>query len=380
MIGGLGGIGRAIALWMADNGAKYLVLVNRSGLFSSSGLSTVEDLNGKGVQVTVQACDISDEEKVREMLSSVQQNQPPIRGVIHGAMILKVFTSPSQSFCSLVNNTKDIHIERMKADNYHTVLRPRYNGTWNLHKHLPLNLDFFVMLSSISGVIGNATQAAYAAGSAFMDTFAAYRNRLGLPAVSLDLGVITDVGYLASNKELLAKMENQGFQGTDTKTLLSLVQVAILQSPSSGNSQIITGLGEWKADESLVNFDEALFSHFRRRFQVSEQTGQSDDTIALLHESLRASKTLDEAIPLVFDALGAKIAAQFGFSIDRIDSSSPLSEFGVDSHVAVELRNWISKVFESSVSILEILASGSVLQLAAQIASRSRLVVVSEVE
>lgn len=262
----------------------------------------------------------------------------------------------------------------MTAEDYNTVLQPRYNGSWNLHKHLQSDLDFFVMLSSISGVIGNATQAAYAAGSAFMDTFAAYRNTLGLPAVSLDLGTITDVGYLASNKELLARMERQGFQGTDTQTLLSLVQVAIAQPRMPGQSQIITGLGEWKEGESLGNFDDPLFSHFRRRFRTRAQGAQSDDRIDQLHRSLDAVKTQEDAIPIVFEALSGKIATQLGISIDRVDPSSPLSEFGVDSHVAVELRDWISKVMESSVSILEILASTSMLQLAGQIAGRSRLV------
>lgn len=262
----------------------------------------------------------------------------------------------------------------MTTEDYNTVLQPRYNGTWNLHKHLPSNLDFFVMLSSISGVIGNATQAAYAAGSAFMDAFAAYRNTLDLPAVSLDLGTVADVGYLASNKELLAKMESQGFQGTDTRTLLSLVQVAIAQPRIPGQSQIITGLGEWKEGESLGNFDAPLFSHFRRRFRTRARGTQSGDSIDQLRDSLGAVKTQEDAIPIVFEALSGKIAAQLGISVDRVDLSSPLSDFGVDSHVAVELRNWISKVMQSSVSILEILASTSMLQLASQIADRSRLV------
>lgn len=93
LIGGLGGIGRAIALWMADHGAKHLILVNRSGLSAGSGRSTVEELHAKGVRVTVQACDISDEVSVSKMLSDVHQNSPPLRGVIHGAMVLKVCTS-----------------------------------------------------------------------------------------------------------------------------------------------------------------------------------------------------------------------------------------------------------------------------------------------
>lgn len=93
LIGGLGGIGRAIALWMADHGAKNLILVNRSGLTTGSGRSTVDELHAKGVRVTVQACDISDEISASKMFSDIRQNSPPLRGVIHGAMVLKVSTS-----------------------------------------------------------------------------------------------------------------------------------------------------------------------------------------------------------------------------------------------------------------------------------------------
>lgn len=267
----------------------------------------------------------------------------------------------------------------MTTEDYNTVLQPRYNGTWNLHRHLPTDVDFFLMLSSISGIIGNATQSAYAAGSAFMDAFAAYRNAMGLPGVSLDLGTVTDVGYLAANKELATKMQNQGFKGTDTATLLSLVEFAISQPPTGGMSQIVTGLGEWKDGHSLGNFDAPLFAHFRRRFQEFE-SGGSDDAVGTLRDMLRACKTKEEAVPIVFDAICGKIAAQLDISMDRIDSLTPLSEFGADSHVAVELRNWISKTLESTVSILEILASVSVLHLAGQISDRSRLVSVENDE
>lgn len=92
LIGGLGGIGRAIALWMADHGARHLTLVNRSGLSTESGKSTVAGLQAKGVCVTVQACDISDEGEVNKMILDIQRQRPPIRGVIQGAMVLKVCT------------------------------------------------------------------------------------------------------------------------------------------------------------------------------------------------------------------------------------------------------------------------------------------------
>lgn len=236
------------------------------------------------------------------------------------------------------------------------------------------------MLSSISGVIGNATQSAYAAGSAFMDAFAGYRNTMGLSGVSLDLGTITDTGYLASNKDLATQMERQGFQGTDTATLLRLVEFAISQPIVGGMSQIVTGLGEWMEGESLGNFDKPLFAHFRRRFQRGEDSGTGDDAIDTLKDMLRACKTEEEAVPIVLEVASGKIAAQLDISVDRVVPSSPLSEFGADSHMAVELRNWISKTLESSLSILEILASESVLHLATQIAGRSQLVCVDNDE
>jgi hypothetical protein len=267
----------------------------------------------------------------------------------------------------------------MTIQDYLSVLRPKYAGTWNLHRYLPDNLDFFVMLSSISGIIGNATQAAYAAGSTFLDAFAAYRNSIGLPAVSLDLGVITDVGYLAGNRDLAAKMAQQGFHGTDTATLMSLLAASI-RAPfgEGGTSQIITGLGEWKEGQSLSNFDAPLFAHFRRQFQQKRGEDQSDEFIGKLREKLRDNKNLEEASAVIYGALSGKIAAHLSVPIESIDASRPITEYGIDSHMAVELRNWISKTMESTVPILDILASSTLLDLAGKIASKSRLVHVEE--
>ncbi|RHZ51660.1 putative polyketide synthase [Aspergillus thermomutatus] len=362
LVGGLGGIGRATALWMADNGARSLIFVNRSGLSSVAAQETAQDLEKKGVHVIVYACDISDSKQVENMARELARDAPPIRGVIQAAMVLR-----------------DIHIEKMTIDDYLSVLQPKYAGTWNLHRHLPDNLDFFVMLSSISGIIGNATQAAYAAGSTFLDAFAAYRNSLGLPAVSLDLGVITDVGYLAGNRDLAAKMAQQGFHGTDTATLMSLMEAAI-RAPfgEGGTSQIITGLGEWKEGQSLSNFDAPLFAHFRRQFQQKGGNDQSDEFIGKLRANLRGATSLEEASGLVYGALSGKIASHLSVPIESIDASNPITEYGIDSHMAVELRNWISKTMESTVPILDILASSTLLDLAGKIASKSRLVHVEE--
>ena len=269
----------------------------------------------------------------------------------------------------------------MTLENYQNVLAPKLTGTWNLHRNLPRDLDFFVMLSSISGVIGNATQAAYAAGSTFMDSLATYRNALGLHAVSLDLGTITDVGYLAENRDLAEKMARQGFQGTGTSTLMSLIEAAILQPrDGSGISQIVTGMGQWKQGESLGNFDAPLFSHFRHRFRLKSDRRISDTSIGILREELKSAKSLDEATGLICDIVRERIAAHLSIAGESINPADGISEYGVDSHVAIELRNWISKTMDSTISILDILSSGSLLELAGKIASKSQLVSVDEDE
>ncbi|CAI7660617.1 unnamed protein product [Penicillium glandicola] len=351
LIGGLGGIGREVASWMAQNGARSLIFANRTGLSKYESQVAVRNLAERGIQVTTRACDISDETEVQRMLHDLSNCAPPVRGLIQAAMVLK-----------------DIHIENMNLDDYRDVMGPKYYGTWNLHRHLPTDLDFFLMLSSISGVIGNATQAAYAAGCTFMDAFAAYRRSLGLPAASLDLGTITDVGHLAENKDLAAKMERQGFQGTDTPTLLSLIEVAISQS-TSGRAQLVTGLGQWRETESLGNFDAPLFAHFRYKSQGHGKSTALGDSVKTLKLELGAAKTVDQATAIICDALSRKIASHLSIPVENINPSNPVSEYGVDSHVAVELRNWVSRSMDCTIPILEILAR-SMSELSHKIASQ----------
>lgn len=361
LVGGLGGIGREVASWMIDHGAKNLLFANRSGLDRAESQEVVKDLKAKGATVAVYRCDASVESQVAEMAKKAAQEMPPIRGVIQAAMVLR-----------------DTLLEKLSVDDYNLVVQPKFQGTWNLHKYLPRDMDFFTMLSSVSGIIGNATQSAYAAGNTFMDAFATFRNRQGLPAITLDLGAISGVGYLSENKELLAAMEQQGFEATNEKTLMALILTAITKPQRNGvQSQMITGLGKWEEGKSLGNFSEALFAHFRRQSNSGEQ-GSGDSDADRTQEELRASQSLDEATNVVCTALCAKLAGRLGTDPSNINTAKGLSEYGVDSLVAVELRTWIAKEMASTIPILELLASSSLLQLSTKIASRSTLVKVPE--
>lgn len=266
-------------------------------------------------------------------------------------------------------------METLSVDDYNMVIRPKLQGTWNLHKYLPRNMDFFIMLSSISGIIGNISQSSYAAGNTFMDSFSAFRNLQNLPATTLDLGVITEVGYLsaAENKDLLASMQKQGFESTNESMLMALVLGAINKPQRPDTQQIVTGLGRWEEGKSLGNFSEALFAHFRRR----GYSGDKSRGLARgyrIAEALSASQTIDEADNIACTALINYIASRLGTAPENINTSKSLSEYGVDSMAVVEMRTWIAEEMASTMPILELLAGLSLLQLSAKIVSRSNLV------
>jgi acyl carrier protein len=242
-------------------------------------------------------------------------------------------------------------------------------------------MDFFIMESSVSGIVGNATQAAYAAGNTFLDSFASYRNARGLPATTIDLGAISDVGYLAKNPELKSAMQRQGFELTDKKTLMSLIHFAIKNPRRSGLlSQIVSGLGVWEEGSSLDSLNLPLFAHFRSGTSRSSRDAKGAGSAGQLRKSLRTAKSLENASELICAALVDKIASRAGVGVEHINIGNPVSDYGIDSLVAVEIRNWVSKEMGATIPILELLANMPLSQLAMKISQRSRLVQLNEAE
>ena len=232
------------------------------------------------------------------------------------------------------------------------------------------------MLSSVSGVVGTVSQAAYAAAGSFMDAFAEYRINLGLPAVTLDLGMVLDVGYVADNQELRNGLERQGFEGITGEEVTAMVEFAIINPRRIGLSgQTVTGLGSWKAEGSHGSLVHPLFSHFRR---MALGSGGSDDdgsgSASKIRDLLRSATTFDEATSKACEAIIGKMSTLLMLVVEDISSAKAMSEYGMDSLVAVEMRNWLFREMDSTVPILELLANNSLLQLSAKIVKRSKLV------
>lgn len=372
--GGLGGIGRAIGLWMVNNGAMNLVFCGRSGASTPEAKEMVRTLRERGARVLAYACDIAEESEVRRMVERMRDEEklPAVKGIIQAAMVLR-----------------DTLFRNMTVQDYGHVVRPKVQGTINLHSLVPgassPDLDFFVMLSSVSGIIGNATQAAYAAANTFLDAFAGYRASLGLHnSAAVDLGAMEDVGYLAENPTLLDAMRRQGFHTTTEDELLALLRGVVSrpktpggESSSGGHaSQLITGLGSWRPGASLgINLSAALFAHFRRLTGAgdteAEEAAQGEGR---LRERLCQAGGVDEAAAIICAAIVAKVAGVGMVSEDAVDPSRPLKEYGVDSLNAVEIRNWAFRKMDYTVSVLELMANQAIEKLAAKIAQGSPLV------
>jgi acyl transferase domain-containing protein/NADPH:quinone reductase-like Zn-dependent oxidoreductase/acyl carrier protein len=182
--GGLGGLGLLVAAWLADSGARNIVLLGRNPPDAAAG-EHITSLEGAGVRVLAVQADVAEADDVRRALGAIQGQLPPLRGVIHAAGVIDDGLLPQLTW------------ERFEA-----VMRPKVLGSWHLHdatRHLPL--DFFVLFSTGSSIMGAAGQANYAAANGFLDGLAHHRRSLGLPATSINWGAWSGVGMAATVSE-----------------------------------------------------------------------------------------------------------------------------------------------------------------------------------
>ncbi len=204
--GGLGGVGLLTARWLADRGARSIALVSRSSP-SLEAASYIGELRDAGVHVEVLAADVSKPAETERVLGFLRANLPPLRGIVHAAMVLD-----------------DTPLAELDEACMTRAMAPKVQGAWNLHRQtLDHKLDFFVMFSSIASLLGNPSQANYAAANAFLDSFAAYRRAKGLPATTINWGVIAGSGYVARHEEIEDYLHRQGYQSFTEKQVVEVL-------------------------------------------------------------------------------------------------------------------------------------------------------------
>ncbi|KIW12217.1 hypothetical protein PV08_09493 [Exophiala spinifera] len=367
VVGGFGGIGNSLARLLADHGAKHICILSRSGPSSEEARILLEDLKKQGVTVTAYSCNIADGSELKAVIDRCRTNMPPIKGVFQCAMVLR-----------------DVLFENMTHKQWTESIQPKVQGTWNLHQSLPRDLDFFIILSSFAGVFGNRGQANYAAAGAFEDAFAHYRRSLGLRAVSIDLGIMRDVGVLATgsatgSRDLKDWEEPFGIRQTDLHALIRKIMESETAGDDSVEAQILTGFatGGGVAAAGI----RRPFYYDDPRFSVLEWTGHreggaanSEDAQLSLKARLSSAVSVEGAYEAATQGIVEKVASMMQTSAQEVDSSRPLHSYGVDSLVAVEIRNWLTKEASADVTVFDILAAVPITSLAQTVVSKSTLV------
>jgi acyl carrier protein len=213
-------------------------------------------------------------------------------------------------------------------------MAPKIDGAWNLHyQTLNCDLEFFVLVSSVSALVGNPGQGNYAAANSFLDAFAHYRCSLGLPAVVIDWGHLAGTGYVARHPEISDLLNRMGLEGISPRQAMLALRL-ILQ-----NKPIQTGVMRMDWRKASKSFPKSA-----RRFSSLIDEGKSDEyateTGSRIKERLHEAK-IEERQEIVEKFIREQVARVLGTSAIKLDPDRSLNELGLDSLMAVELKNRI---------------------------------------
>lgn len=356
LAGGLGGLGRSVISWMVQHGARSFVAVSPSAGLREEHKDLVNELREQNCELLCVTGDIADADVVPRLVETVGR---PIRGVVQLAMAL----------C-------DTGFLNMDHLSWTTATMPKIQGTWNLHTFLPKNMDFFVMCSSVAGMMGSYGQSNYAAANTYLDSFVQYRHGLGLSASVLDIMAIGGIGYVASNKDVAERMEKNISRYISETEFLECFKLSLQQSSPRSIKQPLTGTGpQYKAPAQIILLNEMTrpladpqnafpwradprVSVFRfNQGSAADDSGQGSENLRsfLLALSAQPERLNDSATgDFLAEKITERVSAFLMVENDAIDNSQTLTSMGADSLVAIEIRNWWKQTFGVEVSALEL--------------------------
>jgi len=328
--GGRRGFGLASARWLASRGARHLALIGRRP-GDAAAAAAIARMAADGVDVREVSADVADESALGAALAAIKATMPPLRGIVHAAAVF--------DDCALANLT---------PERFADVMRPKVLGARHLDALTrDLALDFFLLYSSATTLMGNPGQANYVAANAAMESLAAERRARGAPALAVAWGAIGEVGHVAEDDKLAKSLtERIGAAPLPPRRAFAMLEEALA---SSASTVAIAAL-DWRRLAMLPSVARSpAFAALRAG--AGPDDSAADEDVAEFAKRLAALPP-GEALELVTRRIAdhvAKVTQAEG----ALDPEKPIVEFGLDSLMAVELQMGLEKQFAVSLPMLD---------------------------
>jgi phthiocerol/phenolphthiocerol synthesis type-I polyketide synthase C len=336
VVGGTGGFGLAAAEWLSGRGARQIVLSSRSGVLAPEAESRVEALRNSGVSVHVARADVTDARAVRRLVQGLT-TQGRLKGIVHAAMVLD-----------------DRLMDGMDREAIDTVMQPKVAGALNLADAADgLALDYLLLFSSATTLLGNPGQYNYVAANAFLEGLAQQLQRRGVPALAAAWGGIEDTGYLARHMSTNASLRKRFASSLlPARTALDALDVAC---DASGNIKTPT-LAIARIDWALARRELSVTRSASFAAVVPAAGARPSASSAIDLEKLR-TLSVEQASDLLLEIVVEEIARVLRLPAKEVDRHRPLAEIGMDSLMMLELRTTVEETLQVELPLMT-LANG----------------------
>jgi microcystin synthetase protein McyG len=345
--GGLGDLGIETAKWLAEQGAKKLILLGRTPLTDRTqwenlapddpdygAVTAIIGMEQAGTEIKTVSMDVTDLYRIGEFIRSIQQgNWGPVRGIVHAAA-----------------RFEQRLLQHHNPQSFREDMRAKMMGAWHLHNELKNHpLDFFIFYSSLNSFLGLVGLSSYAASNAFLDALACYRKTEGLPALSLNWGPWTGLGFIRKTVKNRAadSLFAEGFEGIRPEQAFDALGFLMQKEYAQAGIAQIDGAKLEKT--TIAQSGTRVFANLslpqRAKNEKPEETEKKTDKDSL-RETIAGMDTITAQIDYLNGVLKGMLSDILKMEAAEIHSETPVGEFGLDSLMAVEFKNRCEKAFD----------------------------------
>ncbi|KAI2602000.1 beta-ketoacyl synthase domain-containing protein [Hypoxylon sp. NC1633] len=344
--------GQSLCYLLVKHGARNIVLASRKPNLSPKWIKELAHAHDANIEI--RKCDVTDISSVKAFKEGLDKSSMPrVAGIANGAMVLD-----DRVFAQMDENT------------WKRVLLPKTAGSRNLDIIFDEpDLEFFIMTSSFAAIGGHPGQSNYAVANMYMNGLAGNRRRRGLAGSVLNIGVMYGLGFLQREKEeLYSGLEREGYPPISERDIhhMFLEAVAAGRPGGSGQSEppteLTTGLRRFDPanPDPLHWHTDPRFSHYTREDALEVASTIGANMRKSLRDNIAGLTDLDDIAQAILVALTKRLETLLRLPKEAISPTHSMSDLGVDSLAAVDIRSWIFKVVDKDVSVIKLLGGTSI--------------------